>query len=242
MPVSTNTSVEQSRRAFTLIELLVVIAIIAILAALLLPTLSRAKMAGQKSDCISNLRQIGAAFAMYLNEAADRFPDRRDLKSSLPGGFRPWTSWPPSDPRTGWAAVVLQNQGTSLGIWSCPAAPATRAGAVVQTMQACSLDNNAPVARYWAWRFDRPDDPVSLEDFWGKRATQAVLDLASTNDPTIGPIHGPADVELVVDPYFPKTIPSVDPALLGRTVHPGGRNRILLDGHAQFLKDSRTPF
>jgi hypothetical protein len=49
-------------------------------------------------------------------------------------------------------------------------------------------------------------------------------------------------VELAVDPYFPKTIPSVDAALLGHTIHAGGRCRVFLDGHVQFLKDARTPF
>jgi len=48
-------------------------------------------------------------------------------------------------------------------------------------------------------------------------------------------------IELVVDPYFPKTVPTVPSGMSGRTIHAGGRNRILLDGHAQFLKDARTP-
>jgi prepilin-type N-terminal cleavage/methylation domain-containing protein len=228
--------------AFTLVELLVVIAIIAILAALLLPALARAKQRGQQAVCLSNLKQIGLSFTMYLNDNASRFADRRDLKSSLPGGYHPWTTWPPSDPRGGWAAVVLKDEGPGDSIWSCPISIMSPIGNLVQVLQSGSTNTNPPAVRYWMWRFDRPDNPVGLEDFWGKTETQAVSDLASTNDPLVGLINGPSDVEMAVDPYFPDTVPTVPPGTSGHTIHPGGRCRVFLDGHVQYLRDARTPF
>ena len=90
---------EYRRRAYTLIELMVVIATIAVLAALLLPALARAKKSAQHAACLSRLKQQGIAWRLYLDDNAARFPDRRDLKTALFGGYQSWSTWPKSDPR-----------------------------------------------------------------------------------------------------------------------------------------------
>ena len=67
-------AVRRPAKGFTLIELLVVIAIIAILAALLLPSLASAKARGKSTVCLNNLKQLGLAITMYAQDYNDNYP------------------------------------------------------------------------------------------------------------------------------------------------------------------------
>jgi len=236
----TKEPIESGARGFTLIELLVVIAIIAILASILFPVFSRAREKARQASCSSNLRQIGTAFTLYVQDYDDLLPDRRDLKDSLPGGYRPWSTWPPSDPRGGWAVLTLAPYTRNTALWACPSIRGTAVGNAVQVQQATDPAPGAPAAYYWLWRFDNRDPNVPLDNFWGKNELQAVGDLRQANNPVAGLPDGPADAELAVDPYFPRTIPTVPASIRGKAVHFGGRNRLFLDGHVKFLRDART--
>jgi len=80
------------RRAFTLIELLVVIAIIAILAAILFPVFAQAKEAAKKTACLSNMKQMGTSFALYLGDSDGIYPTCDNDKAKISGQ--------PPDPET----------------------------------------------------------------------------------------------------------------------------------------------
>ena len=98
--------------AFTLIELLVVIAIIAILAAMLLPALAKAKQRAWTISCVSNLHQISLGLKMYADENREYFPES--------GGDIPWNEVNGNAPTNSWMQQISSYIGTT-NIYHCPA-------------------------------------------------------------------------------------------------------------------------
>jgi len=90
---------DRTEKAFTLIELLVVIAIIAILAAMLLPALAKAKESGKRIACLNNLRQLSIATQIYVSDSQ---------------GF-----YPPRSSTSRWPNVLYDNYGRSLNLLLC---------------------------------------------------------------------------------------------------------------------------
>ena len=104
----------ECRAGFTLIELLVVIAIIAVLAAMLLPALSRAKEAARSTQCLSQMRQLGLAVRLYADDNEDTFP--RSQHSAFANGQLPWERT--LAPQLGSSTTAWTNLLT--GVYHCP--------------------------------------------------------------------------------------------------------------------------
>ncbi len=201
------------RHGFTLIELLVVISVIALLIAILLPALGKARQAAKATACRSQLRQIGIAITAYATDGRERLPDSvaygpeagissnstlTDVRG-LPGALRRYLLTPVYDPQ------VTPRTGT---VWMCPFNP-------TYAPQGSSYN--------YSGKFAREGDPnASAFSVPGKRISRAA---------------SPSEAMIVTDRAGPHGSTSpFDP------VPPANEARIfilLLDGHVEAWRSGR---
>ncbi|MGV3723500.1 MAG: DUF1559 domain-containing protein [Actinomycetota bacterium] len=179
-------------RGFTLIELLVVIAIIAILAALLFPVFAQAREMARKASCQSNLKQIGTAIQMYVQDYDETYPKAEFVDQNG------WGAWPQN--HFLWSSNrVIGPYTKNTGIFRCPSDAGNVDPSVVASMGASRVPG---ALSYMVSSFS--PDPSGTNSAFGVTAPQGTMPIGVTYGGTDAPtalasVPAPADVVLLCE-------------------------------------------
>ena len=211
-----------SRSAFTLIELLVVIAIIAILAAILFPVFAQAREKARSISCLSNLKQIGAATQMYVQDYDERIffrasatvPSVSRSGAIVPSALQPPVLW--------WNSLQPYIKNTQILV--CPSDPApalSKDSDGLLTVKRSYIAVRAAEALSLA-QVGFPAETIVVTDKWDVTAGPA---KAAITDSWIEPFNGDFN-------YYP----TYRRMKIAGDRHSEGANGSFFDGHAKWLK------